>query len=506
MQGILDTDPWLPGSPGGDRSGTVGSDASGESAGFLSLENLWKTATERRQVALDTDDRLRMDEAAEFVTQFATTHPVYGRTTGVGANRCVSIDAHQLRDQDLRLLRSHATGASSVADDDDVRMMLLVRLRQLCRGGSGLDSRVAEAIVETLEDGDLPVVHTLGSLGTGDLSALAEVALTLAGELPTRSGRTVDRWQPRGGDALPFLSSSAFTVARAVRAVIGAENWVRHCVVVTAASMVGTRSSVETLATPVQLARPQPFQLEVAGMLRKALSGVEIAPARIQDSYGFRAAPQVLAPLVGAIERLRDAVEIEINSSPENPLVDCAGGAVLHNGNFHTQTLALATEAVTLALNGATELCLARINNLSNPAVTAATPFLSDGMAGSSGVMVVEYVAAAAAARVRCLAVPASLSTAVISLGTEDHASFAPAAIDQLIEAVDNAECVLACELLSASRAIHISEISVPPKVPLGDYLCQVPGLQSLADRPLSSDISAIQAFIHSPVTTQTIG
>lgn len=472
----------------------------------LTIEDLFDISTEHQPALLTDGDRARMDEAAVAAAKFADGHPVYGRTTGVGANRTVAINAEARRAQDLRLLRSHATGAGPLVSDSDVRMMLLVRISQLRHGGSGLAARVADALVDMLADNSLPAIHSFGSIGTGDLSALAETALTLAGELPTRSGLTERRWQPMGGEALPFISSNALTVARAARAVIVAENWVHHYAFATALSATACRSNLEPFAAEVHRARPQHGQQEVAAMVRHALEGITVPPTRIQDSYGFRAMPQVLAPMVAEVERLRAVVEIEINSAPENPLVVPSCSSVLHNGNFHMQALALAADSTALALNGAAQLSLARLSNLCDPAVTGLTAFLSDGQTGSSGAMVVEYVAAAAMSRLRSLAAPASLGTTVISLGTEDHASFAPSAVDQLLGALDAAESILACELLSARRAIQLTGIVLPPGAPLSSYLGQIPGSRDLADRPLSGDIALIEKFVHSHLPTNMIG
>ena len=62
------------------------------------------------ELELTAGARERM--AAAHRTMAAATHlqDVYGRTTGVGANRDVQVDAEEARAHSVRLLRSHAGG------------------------------------------------------------------------------------------------------------------------------------------------------------------------------------------------------------------------------------------------------------------------------------------------------------------------------------------------------------------------------------------------------------
>lgn len=137
---------------------------------------------------------------------------VYGRTTGVGANKDVELDEASSSNQDLRLFGSHATAYGPYLDPRTVRAAMAVRLHQLLQGGSGIDPSAAEALARALDSGDAPRIHRDGSMGIGDLSQLAELALWLIGG-PTDA--EPGRWRPTGGDALPFISSNAFTVAAA---------------------------------------------------------------------------------------------------------------------------------------------------------------------------------------------------------------------------------------------------------------------------------------------------
>ncbi|TSB31950.1 hypothetical protein FNJ62_03835 [Streptomyces benahoarensis] len=181
-----------------------------------------KTTRPRGQARplLDAKARERVRKARKTAERVTARRRVYGYTTGVGANRTATVPDSAVDAFGVRLLRSHSGGIGPVVPDEQTRAMLAVRLNQLLRGGAAIDVAVVDRIAEALTRGHLPTVHALGAIGTGDLSALGELGLTLAGELPWRGGSgpapaplTLTRW-----DALPLMSSGALTIGQSALA------------------------------------------------------------------------------------------------------------------------------------------------------------------------------------------------------------------------------------------------------------------------------------------------
>lgn len=83
--------------------------------------------------------------------------PIYGLSTGVGANRTVDVEPDTAGAQGL--LRSHATSAGGARSADRVRAMLLIRLNQLCAGGAGLRPVVVTALADMINADALPVIR-----------------------------------------------------------------------------------------------------------------------------------------------------------------------------------------------------------------------------------------------------------------------------------------------------------------------------------------------------------
>ncbi|MGI5195468.1 aromatic amino acid ammonia-lyase [Streptomyces sp. CA-288835] len=146
-----------------------------------------------------TEAMKRVEESWDAARRIAATGRVYGRSTGVGANRNEDVPTEAAAGHGLRLLRSHAGAIGAELPARQVRAMLAVRANQLLAGGAGLRPTVVTALCEALETGAYPVVNEFGSVGTGDIAALAQVGLALAGEHPWREAEVGWRGAGAGG-------------------------------------------------------------------------------------------------------------------------------------------------------------------------------------------------------------------------------------------------------------------------------------------------------------------
>lgn len=447
----------------------------------------------RPPVHLDPAGRARAAAASELATRVAGLRPLYGRSTGVGANRVEVVTPDDSPGHGLRLLRSHASGTGEGEPAERVRAMMLVRLNQLAAGGSGVHPSVLDALAVALDCGALPLVHQVGAIGTGDLCAIADLALALTGDRAWLSGDapTVGL---SGSDALAILSSNAATIGEAVLAQGDLDVLLRASEVAAALSFVALGGAAEAYGSPVQNARGHPGQLLVATRMRRllGLGPTSRAGRRLQDPFSLRAVPQVHGTAVDAVARLGTVLDVEINSRPENPLLDAGTADAWHNANFHTGYLAHALDAARAAVYPVAELSAARLGDLVDPDFTGLRAFLADGPSGSSGVMALEYVAQDGVAALRHTTLPATLGSAVISRGLEDHASYSTHAARLATVCVPALRTVLASELVAAVRAIGMDG-GVPPGHPLtAAYTTARARLDpDTADRSLSADLTA---------------
>jgi histidine ammonia-lyase len=442
---------------------------------------------ERVDVELTAAARERIAAGRRAAEEAAARGRVYGFTTAVGANRHVDLEG-DLREQSLRLLRSHAGGAGEPLPGDAVRATILVRLAQIAAGGGGHRVELAEALAAVLRDGPLPELRDLGGIGTGDLTVLGQLGLALAGEgergMPARVAI-------EAGDALPLMSSNAATLGTAALAWAEVAELLDAGLGVAALSLDALQGTREAFAAPVAAARPLPGLVEVSATLW-ALTDAAGQPARLQDPFGLRALPPVAAALHDAAGRLYDVLAVEINAAAENPLF--AGGEVLHHGGFHAAGCALALDALRLALVPFAALAAARLSHLMEPGLTGLAAFLAADEPGSSGLLIAEYMAADALARLRAEAAPAVLGTAVLARGLEEHASFAWQAAGQARRAAGHARTVLALEWIAAERALRMRAGAAGAAGALRALAAGFSG--GLEDRPLGADVARAQACL----------
>ncbi len=441
-------------------------------------------------VKLHGEGRRRAAQAHALAERVVTQRPVYGQTTGVGANRGEVVGA-DAQGHALRLLRSHASGTGPLEPPDRVRAAMVVRLNQLAAGGSGVAPELLDGLEAALLAGAVPAIHRLGSIGTGDLGALAELGLSLCGDLPWRSGETLSV-QLRSTDALALISSNAATIGEAVLAHHDLTMLLAAAEVVAGLSFLALGGAAEAYGAPVQAARAHPGQVLVAQRLRVLLgSGVTSgAGRRLQDPFSLRAVPQVHGTAVDALARLESVLGVEINARAENPLFDSGTAQAWHNANFHTSYRAHALDGARSAVDPGAELSAARLGDLVDPDFTDLPAFLADGPAASSGVMLLEYLAHDGVASLRHASLPAALGSAVISRGLEDHASFSSHAARLTTTAVPALRGVLAAELVAAVRALAMQggpDAGCPLRTA---YEFGRAGLDAeLADRRLSDDL-----------------
>ncbi|MFE6335686.1 aromatic amino acid ammonia-lyase [Streptomyces sp. NPDC057798] len=460
----------------------------------------------------------RATRSWDAARQIAATGRVYGRSTGVGANRNEDVPTEAAAGHGLRLLRSHAGAIGEELPARQVRAMLAVRANQLLAGGAGLRPSVVTALCEALESGAHPVVHEFGSVGTGDLAALAQLGLALAGEHPWRGPDGPDGAGDRGdaasgdgprrvagvpepqpldnNDALALISSNALTLGQAALALHELRGLIAATQVVAALSLLAVDGSHEPYAAPVHEARPHRGSTEVARRMRELIGAADRPTpplGRIQDPYGFRCLPQIHGPAHDAADALEAVLAVELNAAAENPLIAADDLAAYHHGGFYQAQLALALDHFRLAVVQVARLSTSRLSTLNEPAYTRLRPFLADHEPASSGVMILEYSAAAALGDLRAFSAPASLGHAVLSRGVEEQASFASLAARQTLRACGAYRLVVGCELVAAVRALRQRDLGPEPGLPAGRALELAEAVldEDQADRPLTGDVTA---------------
>jgi histidine ammonia-lyase len=306
---------------------------------------------------------------------------------------------------------------------------------------------------------------------------------------------------PWGADsALPFMSSSALTVGRSCLAADELIRLERASSVIYMLSFLALDGNPSVFLPAAARAAAAPHVDAVVVRLRSLYESdgrTDHPVARIQDPYGLRVYPVAHASVVTTVDSLVTQLERTLNTAQENPLFDADGDQVVHHGAFYQAALSLELDGTTLALALTAPITHSRIRMLNDPDTNGGNPFLAADSAGSSGLMMVEYVAAGAIAEIRNAAQPASVGTLVLSRGAEEDATFASQGVLQLERSVAAYRVLLCCELVGAVRLLRQRRLEDRFGGALGKAMALAAGLpRSDEDRDLRGDIAAAELVL----------
>jgi histidine ammonia-lyase len=477
----------------------------------LSQQQVVSVAREEMSVELSLDAVEAMTRSSRLVAELARAdHPVYGVSTGFGALATTHIPIERRADLQRSLIRSHAAGSGDVVEREVVRAMMLLRLRTLATGRTGVRPVVAETLAALLNAGVTPIVREFGSLGcSGDLAPLAHVALTLMGEGERASAmreagvRPVELTEKEG---LALINGTEGMLGMLVLATHDLRMLVRTADLAAAMSVEALLGTDRVFADDLQKLRPQPGQALSAANMRALLHGSAIVAShrgpddtRVQDAYSLRCAPQVAGACRDTLDHAERVASYELAAAIDNPVV-LEDGRVESNGNFHGAPVGYALDFLAIAAADLASMSERRTDRmLDKNRSHGLPPFLAAEPGVDSGHMIAQYTQAGLVSEMKRLAVPASVDSIPSSAMQEDHVSMGWSAGRKLRRSVDALGRVLAVEILTAARALDLRAPLTPAPATaavLAGVRAHVAGPGS--DRYLSPEIETAVGLVRS--------
>src|SRR5215211_7544906 len=384
---------------------------------------------------------------------------IYGLNTGLGSRRDRRVSREDLGRFQVQMVMDHAGGVGAPLPDEDVRAIMAARIAGIARGGSGAHPGAFDTLVAMLGAGVHPIVPAIGSVGASDLMHMAAIAMVLMGrgEALTRAGIAPHRLRPK--DGLALISGNGASIGLGALAALEAERTALLADVAGALTLEAIAGNAGPFDDEAARAKPLPGQIAAAAHLRDLLAGSELTqPGRssVQDPLSFRVMPQVHGALRDQVAAAREGVEVELNAVGDSPLVSIERDRLLSTGNFHPMGLALAFEAVRIALAHAGMLSERRMNKLVTAIYGEASfEFGTVEPERYSVPGLVIYSAAALLSELKQLAAPVTLHCPPLDLDVEDHATLAPQAVMLARRSLLVLEMVLAIEVLVAISALE---------------------------------------------------
>lgn len=514
---------------------TINRDAVVEITGEgVTVDLIWAWSRGGYRFRLGAAARAKVEASRRMITERIDKGDViYGVNTGFGAFSSVRISDEDIESLQRNLIRSHSAGIGEPFTLEQTRAIMILRANTLARGHSGVRAEVVETLLEFLNHDCLPVIPGQGSVGaSGDLAPLSHLALGLMGEgaawdtnfqdtskamgsvvtvmtIPTLPMK--ERLQQKGvkplvlkfKEGLSLINGCQVMTAIGMLAIHEARDLVKLADTSGAMSLEGLMGSRGAFDPLISAARPHVGEIRTASNLRRLLLETsQIAEShrdcdRVQDAYSVRCMPAVHGAVKDGIRQVISVLEIEANSSTDNPLVFEEAGKIRSCGNFHGMPVAFALDYAAIVLAAMASISEQRISKLINPAMSGLPAFLAPAGGLNSGHMIVQVAAASLVSENKIHAHPASVDSIPTSADKEDHVSMGTIAARKLDRVVENVRNVIAMEFLSGTQAVDlVRPLRSSPALEVAHAHIRKYVPFAKEDRIFSEDVTAIRGLI----------
>jgi histidine ammonia-lyase len=493
--------------------------------GIFTLEQIIEVAKGRAYIEISSDEKFRSHLQKSQTILFDAMNngqPIYGVTTGFGkccGKRMVVDVALQ---NGLNLIRFHGCGTGDSIDPVQVRAAMVSRILCFARGYSGVSYKLLEMMAAFLNHDIIPVIPAEGSVGaSGDLTPMSYVAATLMGERDVfYEGERIPakvalekvslapyRFEPK--EPLAIMNGTAIMTGIAVMIIERAQRVLNAAIYATALSIHGLMGNVHHYHPAISQAKPHPGQTFVADEILHLLTSQEkssifesTALETLQDPYSIRCTPQVAGVLYDTMKWAREWVEIEANSSNDNPLFDPETGQVIMGGNFYGGHIASSMDSLKSALASVADMSDRQIAIMVDSNVNRGLPadlvqLEGDERLFNHGFKAMSISSSALAAEALKLTMPAASFSRSTESHNQDKVSMGTIAARDADRICCLVERVVAIHLLAAVQACEIrGGISARPKLEnvMGKVRDIAPSL--FEDRPMDKDIEAVVSAI----------
>jgi histidine ammonia-lyase/phenylalanine ammonia-lyase len=508
----------------------------------LTLDHVVSVARSGAPVELSADPGVRdAIEASRHLKHdlIARGVPLYGITTGFGDSVRRQIAPERAVELQEHLVRFLGAGTGPTTPVDIARAVVLVRANTLARGHSAVRVDVVERLCDLLNHGVTPMIPEEGSVGaSGDLVPLSYVAAVLTGtrdvlhngasrpaaDALREAGLTPLVLEPKEGLAL--VNGTSFMTAIAALATMDARP-------VALLSDVCTAMTTEVLGGITgpfhrflhDVAKPHPGQIRSAANIRALLNGSGLAhsydevvakagtihgayrelPVQIQDQYSLRCAPQFTGVLWDVLSWVERWLEVEINSTNDNPLFDVPARSVLSGGNFSGGHVALAMDSLKTAVASVGDLMDRQLelvvdekfNHGLTPNLVPRLPDDHDELGLNHGFKGMQLACSSLAAEALSKCMPLTAFSRSTECHNQDKVSMGATAARTARDVVALVEKVATIHLIALCQAADLRGPAALGRTRLiyDRVRAKVPFLDT--DRPMADDITAVLAMLH---------
>ena len=473
----------------------------------LTQDQAWRIA-QGEEVAISKKAMKQVTDSNRLVMAAARAGvEIYGLTVGVGLNKDHHLfDAKGDLTPEVRkasiefnrnILRSHSVGYGPALSKEVTRLAMVIRLNTMLTGRSGAQPRVVELYRDFLNKGVTPVVPTRGSIGDADITLASHIGSVMMGEWRAEvDGKVVSGAEalkmkgitplvPEGKDGLGILSSNCVGVAMTMDAMRTMRQALKVSPIVYGLTLEGLNGNVAPFLAQTVNNHPLTGLKEAAAEMRATLKGSYLwnfdKTRALQDPLSFRTTVYTISEAKRALKELDELVNIQINSSDDNPGVilnaskedfdktqvkqyfvdkDGVKGAIIPSANFEPLPIAIAAQRATIALSHVSHNALHRTMRLDEDRFSGLARYLAgpNNPNGHAFGATEDSMVSIYAENIE-LANPISMHGTPVEGNIEDSASNLPRVAERLKRASNNMFDLYSMELLHNTQAIDLRKM-----------------------------------------------
>ncbi len=483
----------------------------------LSIEDLVRIARTNEKVKLAPSSRKALDDSRKALVEIMEKGDIaYGIQTGFGELADVRISDDDVAVLQRNLVRSHSAGVGDLLQEEIVRAILVLRANTLAKGYSGVRVKIVQFLIDMINANICPAIPEKGSVGaSGDLAPLAHIALAAMGEGKVHyKGKLMDssaalksaKMKPliyESKEALALINGTAAMTAIGALCLYDAEQLLKNAQIAASMSFEALKGSSRPFDKKISEVRLHPGQMACSKNLLRLLRNSEIIPShkncsKVQDAYTLRCMPQVFGSVHDALRSIRNAIEIEVNSASDNPLIFPKEREMISGGNFHGQPIAMQLDYMGLAMTVLGNFSERRISRLLDGQLSGLPPFLVEESGLNSGMMMLQCTAAALASENKVLSHPSSSDSIPTSANQEDFVSMGMSAALKARKILSNVEYIVSIEYITSAQGLEFLKPLRPGNgvhTAYKEIRKHVPKLGK--DRVLSYDAEKVYDVIH---------
>ena len=414
----------------------------------------------------------RVNKCRRYVDKFSRDgQAIYGITTGLGDNCDKFINEEDREIIQRNTILSHTCSVGEPLEKECVRAMMFVMLVHFGTGHTGIRLETLERIKILLNNDITPFVPKHGSVGY--LCLEAHIGEVIIGEgkvyykdelLLTKEVYKKLNLKPivlSSKEGLTIVSGTTSVTALTALAVYDSITIAKTGDISGSLSLEVLKGTLMAMDDRLMQVRPHEDQRYTADNIRNILSGSQIIEkykgCRVQDALSIRCMPQLHGAAKKLIKDSMKTVEIELNSSVDNPLIfdgENDDGTAVMGCNADGSYVGMAADTMAIAVTNLAKMSERRIDRLINRHVSGLPAFLNKDAGLNNGLMIVQYAAAGILGEMRIAAHPATIDNVPTCADQEDYVSMGYNAALKAYECVKLSKYIFAIELICGTQAL----------------------------------------------------